>query len=503
MAQNIILSLKNITKIYPGIVALDDVSIDFRQGEVNCIVGENGAGKSTFIKMISGAVEPDRGTIGIMGNTYNAMSPHLSRLLGVEVIYQEFNLAEDLTVAENVFLGRRIRRKGLVDRQAIWEKTRKVFDGMQVDVDPKAIVSHLSVSQMQFVEIAKAISMDVRILIMDEPTSALTEDEVDKLLDLIKRLKEQGVTVIYISHRLNEIFRIGDRYTVLRDGRKIITGDVKDTGMNDLIANMVGRQMKNDYPQRLHNLGDVVLEARHIHSQKVHDVSFHVRRGEILGIGGLVGSGRTEVVRAIFGAELLYAGQILFEGKEVLIKKPEDAVRLGIGFVTEDRKRQGLLLDHSIRFNISLPILRRLSRGCVVNKRGEAQSAQRQMEALRIKAPSLQVQVSSLSGGNQQKVVLAKWLAADCKLIFMDEPTRGIDVAAKQEIYKLMNQLTAKGIAVVMISSEMEELLGMSDRLLVMHEGFQVAEMDKDQFSQELVMKYASNSASAAGEELR
>lgn len=492
MAEKIVLSLNNITKKYPGVVALDDVSIDFREGEIHCIVGENGAGKSTFIKTISGANEPDEGSIELWGNVYNTMTPQLSRSLGVEVIYQEFNLAEHLTVAENVYLGRELKKHGMVDMKSICDNTAKVFERMQVKMDPTAIVSDLTVSYMQFVEIAKAIAKDAKILIMDEPTAPLTEDEVDKLLELVLRLKEQGVTVIYISHRLNEIFRIGDRFTVLRDGQKIITGDVKDTTMDKLITYMVGREMKNDYPRRNHKLGDYVLEAKNIYSEKVHNVSMKVRAGEILGVGGLVGAGRTELARAIFGADLLYAGEIWFQGKAVNIRKPSDAVRLGIGFVTEDRKRQGLLLQHSICFNISLPILPKLSKMFVVNKKQEQVCAQEQKEALYIKTPNLEVAANSLSGGNQQKVVLAKWLATKCKVLFMDEPTRGIDVAAKQEIYKLMNELTRNGIAIVMISSEMEELLGMSDRLLIMREGRQVGELDKSEFSQELVMKYAS-----------
>lgn len=492
MEGEIVLSLKNITKIYPGVVALNDVSIDFRKGEVHCLVGENGAGKSTFIKVISGAIEPDNGIIDVNGHAYNAMTPHLSRSLGIEVIYQEFNLAEDLTVAENVFLGQEVRKNGLPDMNTIYAKAKNVFERMQVCVDPKAIVSHLSVSYMQFVEIAKAISKEAKILIMDEPTAPLTEDEVDKLLDLVRLLKNSGVTIIYISHRMNEIFRIGDRFTVLRDGEKIITGEVKNTSNDQLITYMVGRKLKNDYPRRSVETGDVVLEARNIYSEKVHGVSFKVRKGEILGIGGLVGAGRTEVVRAVFGADLLYAGEVLFEGKPVYIKHPKDAIKLGIGFVTEDRKRQGLILSQSINFNISLPILKRISKGYIVDKREEVHCAEKQRDMLNIKTPSLSVLTNSLSGGNQQKVVLAKWLASNCKVIFMDEPTRGIDVASKQEIYKLMNTLAESGIAIVMISSEMEELLGMSDRLIVMREGNQVAELNKEQFSQELVMKYAS-----------
>jgi ribose transport system ATP-binding protein len=493
MSDSIVLSLKNITKRYHSVVALDNVSIDFRKGEVHCIVGENGAGKSTLIKTISGAIEPDEGNISVFGKTYNAMTPHLSRKLGIEVIYQELNLADELTVAENVFLGRKFRKKGMVDMKATIEKAAMVFNHMQVKVDPHSVVSNLSVSYMQFVEIAKAIAMDVKILIMDEPTAPLTEDEVDKLMNLVMLMKAQGVTIIYISHRLNEIFRIGDRYTVMRDGQKIITGDVKDTTMDELVTHMVGREMKKDFPQRTHELGDVILEARHIYSEKVHDISFYVRKGEILGIGGLVGAGRTETVRAVFGADPLYAGEILFEGKHVTIRNPKEATALGIGFVSEDRKRQGLLLDHSIRFNISLPILKKLSKFWIVDKKQEVLCTDKQKYTLNIKTPTLDVEANSLSGGNQQKVVLAKWLAADCKVIIMDEPTRGIDVGAKQEVYKLMNELVNKGIAIIMISSEMEELLGMSDRLLIMREGCQVTELKKEQFSQELVMKYASN----------
>lgn len=493
MDEGIVLSLRDITKIYPGVVALDNVSIDFREGEVHCLVGENGAGKSTFIKTVSGAIEPDSGTISIQGNTYNTMTPHLSRELGVEVIYQEFNLAEHLSVAENVFLGQEIRKGRLVDMNQIYEKTQKVLDRMQVNVDPKATVSSLSVSYMQFVEIAKAISKDAKILVMDEPTAPLTEDEVDKLLNLVLLLKSQGVTIIYISHRLQEIFRIGDRFTVLRDGKKIVTGNVADTTMDELITYMVGRELNKDFPKRNFEVGKVFLEANHIYSEKIEDISLKVHQGEVLGLGGLVGSGRTEIARAIFGADMLYSGEILVDGKKVKINSPKDAIKLGIGFVTEDRKRQGLILSHSVSFNTVLPILKKISKGLIVDKQKEIEVSEKERKDLNIKTPSIDVIANSLSGGNQQKLVLAKWLASECKLLIMDEPTRGIDVAAKQEIYKLMNELAGKGIAIIMISSEMDELLGMSDRIIVMHEGKQTAELNREQFSQELIMKYASN----------
>ncbi|MDO4273748.1 MAG: sugar ABC transporter ATP-binding protein [Eubacteriales bacterium] len=490
--DKIVLSLKNISKKYPGVQALDDVSIDFREGEIHCIIGENGAGKSTFIKMISGANEPDSGTITFMGRVYNTMTPRLSKELGIEVVYQEFNLAEDLSVAENVFLGNEIRKNGMADMRTVEKKTKEVFDKMKVNIDCKKTVKDLTVSYMQFVEIAKALSRNIKVLILDEPTAPLTEDEVDKLLDLVLDLKHQGYTIIYISHRLNELFRIGDRVTVLRDGKKIITDDIKNMDTDKLIAYMVGREMSFEYPKRTHDIGKVVFEARNIVADKVNNISFAVHAGEILGIGGLVGAGRTELIRAIFGADIMHAGHTYLEGKEIKIRHPKDAVESGMGFVTEDRKRQGLLLEDSICANISLPILKRISKMGVIDRKKEHEIASHQKEILSIKTPSLDVAANSLSGGNQQKVVLAKWLAADCRVIFMDEPTRGVDVGAKQEIYKLMNELAGRGIGIVLISSEMEELLGMSERLIVLHEGNMMKELHKSEFSQETVMQYAS-----------
>jgi len=488
----VVLSLKNISKKYPGVQALSDVSIDFHAGEIHCLVGENGAGKSTFIKMISGANIPDTGTIEVFGKVYNAMSPRLSGELGIDVVYQEFNLAEDMSVAENMYLGTEIKSHGLVDMKTINERAQEVFRRMDVKIDVRQIVGELSVSYMQFVEIAKALAKNAKILILDEPTAPLTEDEVDKLLNLLVELKKQGLTIIYISHRLNEMFRIGDRITVLRDGRKIVTDQTSNITTKDLISYMVGREMSFEYPPRSHEIGDVVLEAKHIVSEKVHDISFSVRAGEILGFGGLVGAGRTETARAVFGADLRYGGQVLLNGKEVKITRPKDAVAHGIGFITEDRKHQGLLLDESICHNISLAILRRISRFSVINRQTERTLASRQKDILRIKTPTIEATANSMSGGNQQKVVLAKWLAADCKVLIMDEPTRGVDVGAKQEIYKLISELAAKGIGIILISSEMEELLGMSERIIILHEGNFMKELSKSEFSQQTVMQYAS-----------
>lgn len=490
--KKVVLSLRNISKQYPGVQALDNVSIDFMEGEVHCLVGENGAGKSTFIKMISGADQPDSGVISFEGKEYNAMTPKLSKDLGIEVVYQEFNLAEDLTVAENMYLGEQHADSKLFNLKKLKKRADEVFKKMNIEIDTGEIVKYLTVSYMQFVEIGKALAKDIKVLILDEPTAPLTEDEVDKLLDIVMELKKKGYVIIYISHRLPELFKIGDRITVLRDGKLITTGSIEDFDTPKLIKAMVGRELSYEYPEKSGKVGEIIFEAKNIYSEKVQNISFKVRAGEILGIGGLVGAGRTELLRAIYGADLRYAGEIYLEGKKAKINRPEDAVKLGIGFVTEDRKRQGLLLDYSICYNTSLPILKRLSNLGVIHKAKERKIATKEWEDLRIKAPSIDTKASTLSGGNQQKIVLAKWLAADCKVIFMDEPTRGVDVGAKQEIYKLLADLAEAGIAIVIVSSEMEELLGMSDRILILHEGVSAGEISKGEFSQEIVMQYSS-----------
>ena len=491
VGKKVILSLKNISKYYPGVQALDNVSVDFIEGEVHCLVGENGAGKSTFIKMISGADQPDSGVICFEGKEYNAMTPKLSKSLGIEVVYQEFNLAEDLTVAENLYLGERDIGSKLFSMKQLKKKAKYVFNKMNIDIDTGEVVKYLTVSYMQFVEIGKALAKDIKVLILDEPTAPLTEDEVDKLLKMVLDLKKKGYVIIYISHRLSELFRIGDRITVLRDGKQIVTGPIEDFDTPKLIKAMVGRELSYEYPEKTGAIGKTIFEARNIYSEKVQNISFSVKEGEILGIGGLVGAGRTELLRAVFGADPRYAGEIYLEGKLIKINRPED-VKLGIGFVTEDRKRQGLLLDSSICHNISLPILKRLSKFGIIDVIKERQVANQKKEVLHIKAPSIDTKASSLSGGNQQKIVLAKWLAAECKVIFMDEPTRGVDVGAKQEIYKLLDELAATGIGIVIVSSEMEELLGMSDRILILHEGNSAGEISKNEFSQEIVMQYSS-----------
>ena len=488
----IVLSLTNITKQYPGVLALDKVSLDFVEGEVHALLGENGAGKSTLIKVVAGAIEPDGGGIRIAGQEFSKMTPHLARSLGVEVIYQEFNLVPSLSVAENIFLGDKTGRGILVDRKVMVQRARAVFRQFDIDIDPYALVRDLPSAQQQIVEIAKAVSKNVRILIMDEPTAPLTVSEVDSMFEIVRQLKARGVTILYISHRLEEIFRIADRVSVLRDGRYIATRATAATSRQELISLMVGRELKESYPARTVAPREVALEVRQLSGAGDADISFSVRKGEILGLSGLVGAGRTELARVIFGAEPAESGEILLEGKPVQIHSPQDAINLGIGLIPEDRKTQGVFLDMDIKWNISFTQVRQLSRYAVVDGRRELTLAEKFRDLLRIKTPSLDQQVKNLSGGNQQKVVLAKSLAAQSKVLIFDEPTRGIDVGAKQEIYSLMCALADAGLAIIMISSDMEELLGMSDRVIVLCEGRIAGEVPRADFSQNLILDLAS-----------
>ena len=492
MDEQIVLSLSNITKQYPGVWALDKVALDFVEGEVHALLGENGAGKSTLIKVVAGAIEPDGGVIQIAGQEFSKMTPYLARSLGVEVIYQEFNLVPSLSVAENIFLGDKTGRGILIDRKVMVQRARAVFRQFAIDIDPDALVRDLPSAQQQIVEIAKAVSKNVRILIMDEPTAPLTVSEVDSMFEIVRQLKARGVTILYISHRLEEIFRIADRVSVLRDGRYIATRATAATNRQELISLMVGRELKESYPARTVAPRAVALEVRHLSGAGDTDISFSVRKGEILGLSGLVGAGRTELARVIFGAEPAVGGEILLEGKPVQIKSPQQAIALGIGLIPEDRKHQGVFLDMDIKWNISFTQVRQLSRYAVVDGRRELTLAEKFRDLLRIKTPSLDQQVKNLSGGNQQKVVLAKSLAAQSKVLIFDEPTRGIDVGAKQEIYNLMCALADDGLAIIMISSDMEELLGMSDRVIVLCEGRIAGEVPRAEFSQNLILDLAS-----------
>ena len=491
MQNDDVIEMKNITKRYPGVVALDNIQLQVKRGEVHALLGENGAGKSTLIKILAGAIHPDEGEIWIEGKAYSHLEPRLAMELGIGVIYQEFNLISYLTVANNIFLGNEPVKRGTIDEKTCYEECLKVFERLGLKLDPKAQVKTLSVAYQQLVEIAKAVSKNAKVLIMDEPTAALSGKEVDMLLDLVRKLREEGISIIYISHRLEELFEVADRVTVMRDGQYIETLDIEDCTRQKLISRMVGRKMGENYPQGKYGTEEVVLEARHLTNEKIQDISFQLHRGEILGLGGLVGAGRTETARAIFGADKAL-GEIYLEGKQVSIQRPGDAVKNGIAFITEDRKQQGLLMKLSIRENISISFLSRLRKGGVsLDLKRERELAEEYRSQLNIKTPSIEQLVSNLSGGNQQKVVLAKWLLTNSKVIIFDEPTRGIDVGVKFEIYQIMRDLAKQGISIIMISSDMPELLGVSDRILVMKEGKIVGELTGDEIRQENVMQYA------------
>lgn len=486
------LTLQNITKYYPGVKALDDVSVEFHKGEVHALVGENGAGKSTLIKVLAGAVEPSSGKIMLNGREYDKMTPNLAKECGVEVIYQEFNLMPTLSVAENIFCGSFIGNGVTISMKKMEEKTKELLDSMKVAISPKTLVKDLSVAYMQIVEIAKAVSKNADILVMDEPTAPLTNKEVDILFEVVAELKKKGVTIIYISHRLNEIFAIADRITVLRDGQKIDTHNVDEVERQQLIYEMVGREVTETFPKRESKIGDTVLELQNVCGNGVKDISFQVRKGEILGLAGLVGAGRTETIRMLFGADKKESGKFILNGKEINPKSPKEAVEQGILLIPEDRKQQGVVLNLPIYMNVTLPILPSISKMTVINKKKEKELVDEQQASLLIKTPSTAQLVKNLSGGNQQKVVLAKWLVCNGSVLIFDEPTRGIDVGAKQEIYQLMNRLCEDGMSIIMISSEMEEVIGMSDRIVILSEGVQMATIEKDEFDQKRILHYAS-----------
>jgi len=492
MNENVVLSLKGITKKYPGVLALDYVSLDFFEGEVHALLGENGAGKSTLIKAVAGAINLDGGIIHIGGQVHYQMTPHLSRSMGIEVIYQEFNLVPTMSIAENIFLGDKVSDKFLVDYKAMKTKAIELFELFEADLDPNALVRDLSPAQQQIVEIAKAVSKNVKILIMDEPSAPLSVSEVEHMFEIIKGLKQKGVTVIYISHRLEEVFRISDRVSVMRDGRYVATKLTKDTNRKELISLMVGRELKENYPPRKNPPGDIALEVKNLSGNGNKDISFSVRKGEILGISGLVGAGRTELAMLLFGAAPIESGEIWVDSNPVQIHSPLDAIQQRIGLLTEDRKGKGLFLEMGVGWNISIPIIRRLSRYGIVDTKTEKGIAEGYKQRINIKTPSLEQRVINLSGGNQQKVVLAKVLAAESHILIFDEPTRGIDVGAKQEIFHLMCELADNGNAILMISSDMEELLGMSDRIIVLCEGKLAGEVKKEQFSQDYILDLAS-----------
>ena len=494
MSEEYVLELEHIRKEYPGVVALKDVTLQLRKGEVLGLIGENGAGKSTLIKCCSGAVIPTSGKIKVNGKEFDRMTPQLAAENGIAIIYQEFNNVGELSAAENLFLGRPIRNGIMIDRKAMEAEAAKAFAQLQIKIDPRELVKNLSVGYQQMIEIAKAIQQNAKVLIMDEPSAPLTSNEVENMFKVVELLRTQGVSIIYISHRLEEIFRLSDRIEVIRDGEYVTTLITPEATVDELIRLMVGREMTQKYPPRKDCIDEknVVLELKNVTGNGDHNMSLKVHAGEVLGLGGLVGAGRTELAEVIFGAKPKESGQILLHGREINPKSPREAIDLGIALVPEDRKRHGALLTNSIKNNINMPIYERISKASVINSGTEKSTAEKYRTEIQIKCPNINQLVKNLSGGNQQKVILGKWLAADSQLIIFDEPTRGIDVGAKYEIYKLINDLVESGRSVLMISSEMEELIGMSDRIIVLAEGQMTGELTKEEFNADTIMAYAS-----------
>ncbi|WP_423224545.1 sugar ABC transporter ATP-binding protein [Candidatus Amarolinea aalborgensis] len=493
----ILLEMKGIGKTFPGVKALEGVSLTIREGQVHALLGENGAGKSTLIKILSGAYTKDEGEIFFEGKPVDIRGPQDAQALGISTIYQEFNLARDLTVAENIFLGH-LPRKGLsVDWAQVKKRSREILDTLGVELSVETVVSTLAVAEQQLVEIAKSLNRKTRILIMDEPSAVLGEKDLEKLFQVVRSLQAQGIGIVYISHRLKEIFELADQVTVLKDGRYIDTRNVSEVTMDDLVKLMIGRDLKDVYPKRAPVLGEVLLEVKNVSRTKlVHDISFELHAGEIVGFAGITGSGRTELARAIFGADP-YTGEMRISGQPYRASSPQDAIRHGVALVTEDRKAQGLFLKLNVAFNTTISGLKQLCRWGVIQLPRELNLVKKMIQDLSIKTPGPNFIVVNMSGGNQQKVVLARWLSIGTRIFIMDEPTRGIDVGSKSEIYQIMDDLTKKGVGVIMISSELPEVLGMSDRIMVMRQGTIVKELSRAEASEEAIMKYAVGSEAA------
>jgi ribose transport system ATP-binding protein len=468
MDQKVILSISGVTKYFPGVRALNDIHLDIFQGEVHGIVGENGAGKSTMMKILSGVYKKDSGSIYIDGHPVNITDPVHSQNLGISIIYQEFNLVNSLSAAENIYLGRFNHVK---NRKEMYRKALELLRSINCTIEPAQRVDTLSMSERQMLEIAKALSFNAKIIIMDEPTTSLTTNEIESLFAVIRTLREKGITVLYISHKLDEISMLCDRVTVMRDGSVIGTLAVEQMERGKMISMMIGRDMEIEYPRRNTMIGESFLRVEGLCNNNIHDISFELKQNEILGLVGLVGSRRTELVRALFGADKISRGRIFVQGKEAIIKNPSDAKKAGMGLVTEDRKQQGLVLDFSVAKNITMASLKKLSPFGILRKGLEKKDVEEYIQKLSVKTPSAQTAIVNLSGGNQQKCILARWLETEPNLLILDEPTRGIDVGAKYEIYLIMNQIVEKGGAIIMISSELPEVLNMSDRVLVMRDG--------------------------------
>jgi len=491
---DVIVTMEHISKSFPGVRALDDVHFELRSGEVMALLGENGAGKSTLMKILSGVYTRDSGRMEIFGEEQGDLTPKQAQELGVAIIHQELNMCRHLSVAENMFLGREKTKLCALSNHEMEAEARHILDELKIDLDPRQVVGELAVSKQQMVEIAKALSTNARVLIMDEPTSSLTSREIDDLFRIIRELKAKGCGIVYISHRLEELQYITDRVTIMRDGQFITSMNFKDTTMNEIITYMVGRELKEKFPHVTCERGKRVFEVKNLNAGRmVRDINFELYEGEIVGIAGLMGAGRTETTRAIFGADPRESGEFVLDDKPVSIHKVADAIRAGIVLAPEDRKKDGLCTKLSIRHNIALPNLDMLcDRAGVVHRQKEAEMCGEAVEHLMIKTPSVDKDVATLSGGNQQKVVVAKWLARNSRVVMFDEPTRGIDVAAKVEIYHLMNQLKQQGIAVMFVSSEMPEIMGVADRIIVMCDGRITGEMTAEEATQEKILTLAT-----------
>jgi len=488
-----LIELKGVSKIFPGVKALDSVDLDILPGEVHGLIGENGAGKSTLIKILTGAYTNDIGKILVEGKETTFQNPKHAMSLGINAIYQELNILQDLSVVDNIFMGREIKNGKLLDYKTMLQKSSELLKDLGQDIDPKMNIAQLGMGHQQMVEIAKSLCVETKLLIMDEPTSSLSEREVRELMKTIRGLKAKGIAVIFISHRLPELFEICDRVTVMRDGKKIKTVGIDNLTEDELIRLMVGRNLEQQFPKIKTEIGEELLRVENLTKHGVYkNVNFNVKRGEILGVAGLVGSGRTEIVRGIFGADSVDEGNIFVKGKNVKIKAPSDAMKHGMAFLTEDRKGQGLILGNTIEFNMATTCYHKFKEKLLVSLKLVRKSAEENINKLQISPPNPKFMAGQLSGGNQQKVVIGKWLNTNAEIYIFDEPTRGIDVGAKVEVYNIMNELISNGAAVIMISSELPEVIGMSDRVLVMSEGNLTAEINRENLTQENIMKAAS-----------
>lgn len=491
MDKDLLIETHNISKSFPGVYALKNMDFSLEKGEIHALLGENGAGKSTFIKILAGMYQPDCGNIEVEGMDTTFKNPSESINKGISVIHQELNLASNISVAENIFLGRFPQLLfGVVKRKSMFHQSKIILEKVGLNVSPNTRVVGLSIAQQQLLEIAKALSLDAKVLIMDEPTSSLSPNEIKKLFSIMRELKSQGIGIIYVSHKLDELFEVCDSVTVLRDGEKVKTLKISETNHDELISLMVGRKVDNSYTRVSGAGNEIILQVDNISNDKLDNISFQLKKGEILGFSGLMGAGKTEIARAVFGIDQVTSGEVYIDGKKLPPRSPSKSKEFGIGFLPEDRKRDGLFLSLSVKMNMTISILNQITKSGVISKSKEIKCADEQVDALKIKTPSLVQKINNLSGGNQQKVILARWLLSNkLKVLIIDEPTRGIDVGAKFEIYHILNELAKQGVSIIAMSSEMQELFNICDRIIVLREGKITAELSKDEANQENIMK--------------